>query len=119
MGNILAHKFCFSFTYLPPANEVWGKIIFSEACVKNSVHGGGVPGPGGSVCSQGGCLVCRGVCCRGVSAPGGVCSQGGWWRPPRTATAAGGTHPTGMHSCLLVFCATKIENYIGPKIISS
>ena len=26
---------------LPPANEVWGKVIFSEACVKNSVHGGG------------------------------------------------------------------------------
>ena len=22
----------------------WGKVIFSEACVKNSVHGGGVPG---------------------------------------------------------------------------
>ena len=21
-----------------------------------------------------------------------------WWRPPGTATAAGGTHPTGMHS---------------------
>ena len=21
--------------------------------------------------------------------------------PPRTATAAGGTHPTGMHSCVL------------------
>ena len=28
---------------LPPANEVWGKVIFSEACVKNSVHGGGLP----------------------------------------------------------------------------
>ena len=26
---------------LPPANEVWGKVIFSEACVKNSVHSGG------------------------------------------------------------------------------
>ena len=26
---------------LPPANEVWGKVIFSEACVKNSVQGGG------------------------------------------------------------------------------
>ena len=26
---------------LPPANEVWGKVIFSEACVKNSVHRGG------------------------------------------------------------------------------
>ena len=25
---------------LPPANEVWGKVIFSVACVKNSVHGG-------------------------------------------------------------------------------
>ena len=35
--------------FLPPANEVWGKVIFSEACVKNSVHRGGgglVPGGG-------------------------------------------------------------------------
>ena len=31
------HKCCF----LPPANEVWGKVIFSVACVKNSVHRGG------------------------------------------------------------------------------
>ena len=37
---------------LPPANEVWGKVIFSQACVKNSVHGGrsaslhaGIPPP--------------------------------------------------------------------------
>ena len=31
---------------------------------------------------------------------GGGCflGGGGWWRPPGTATAAGGTHPTGMHS---------------------
>ena len=28
------------FLLLPPANEVWGKVIFSEACVKKSVHGG-------------------------------------------------------------------------------
>ena len=27
---------------LPPANEVWGKVIFSVACVKNSVHRGTV-----------------------------------------------------------------------------
>ena len=26
--------------FLPPANEVWGKVIFSEVCVKNSVHRG-------------------------------------------------------------------------------
>ena len=30
-------------TFLPPANEVWGKVIFSEACVKNSVHRGDLP----------------------------------------------------------------------------
>ena len=35
----------------------------------------------------------------GVPAPG---MPGG--DPPQTATAAGGTHPTGMHSCLgLIF----------------
>ena len=27
----------------------------------------------------------------------------GVWRPPVTATAAGGTHPTGMHSCFVNF----------------
>ena len=32
---------------LLPTNEVWGKVIFSEACVKNSVHSGG--GGSGSV----------------------------------------------------------------------
>ena len=26
---------------LSPANEVWGKVIFREVCVKNSVHRGG------------------------------------------------------------------------------
>ena len=35
---------------------------------------------------------------------GGVCSRGEpGGDPPETATAAGGTHPTGMHSCLLFF----------------
>ena len=28
---------CQLMSFLPPANEVWGKVIFSEACVKNSV----------------------------------------------------------------------------------
>ena len=91
---------------LPPANEVWGKVIFSEACVKNSVRGG-VPGSRG-VWSRGcgpreggpGGMPGRGVVPGGcpvwvVSGPGGV--PGG--DPPGTATAAGGTHPTGMYSC--------------------
>ena len=61
------------------ANEVWSKVIFSQACVKNSVHSGGVPGPGGAwsggtpapggsapgVSGLGGCLVeiPTGYCC--------------------------------------------------------
>ena len=31
---------------------------------------------------------------------GVILTLGGvWWRPPLMDTAAGGTHPTGMHSC--------------------
>ena len=35
-----------------------------------------------------------------MPAPGGVCSEG-CGDPPMTATAAGGTNPTGMHSCCI------------------
>ena len=42
VGNGLLGFDCLGIlTFLPPANEVWCKVIFSEACVKNSVHGGG------------------------------------------------------------------------------
>ena len=70
------------YKFSPPANEVWGKVIFSVACVKNSVHGGEY---------------------LGRHPPGQV-------HPPRTGTPlgavhtgrygqqAGGKHPTGMHS---------------------
>ena len=61
---------------LPPANEVWGKVIFSIACVKVSVHMGAVPGPVGR-----GCLVSgpggRVPGPRGVSGPGGCLVSGG------------------------------------------
>ena len=77
-------------------------ILFTGGCLllrECLLPGGGVSGPGGA-CSQ------------GVPAPGGVCSQGvpslGGSGPggvpggdPPTVTAAGGTHPTGMHSCIL------------------
>ena len=36
-------------------------------------------------------------------------SGGGWWRPPGTAAAASGTHPTGMHSCLLFDCKVHLD----------
>ena len=37
-------KIFFDLFWLPSVNEVWGKVIFSVACVKNSVHRGRVPG---------------------------------------------------------------------------
>ena len=57
---------------------VWGGLLPGGGCLVR-----GVPGPGGS--APGECLV------------GGLLQGGAWWRPPRTATAAGGT--TGIHSC--------------------
>ena len=54
------------------ANEVWGKVIFSEACVKNSVHRG-VPAPGGG---WGGMPGLGGAWCGGP-APGGCLFRGG------------------------------------------
>ena len=72
---------------LPPATKLGQGYVFTRVC--DSVHGlggawpGGVPGPGGAWSR--GCLVLV------LGGPGGD--------PPGTATAAGGTHPTGMHSC--------------------
>ena len=86
----------------------WGKVIFSQASVILLTRG--VPGPGGCLVSGGawsqrvvhsprgvvhgprGCVVW------GVPGLGGRGVPGG--EPPcKTATAVGGTHPTGMHSC--------------------
>ena len=57
-------------TFLPPANEVWGKVIFSHECVSHSVHrgirpGGAIPGgvPSGGVI-QGGSM--KGGAVKGV-----------------------------------------------------
>ena len=102
--------------------------------------GGSVPG---GVCSLGGvCLLPGGVCSQGSllqgvsaprgcllpgeSAPGGVCSQGvsapgGCLveNPPGTATAGGGTHPTGMHSCLVMpidVMKTEIVRTLGLQV---
>ena len=58
--------------------------IFALVC--HSVHGGGAWSRGSA--PEGWCLVLRGCLME---------------RPPGRATAAGGTHPTGMHSCLAMF----------------
>ena len=52
-------------------------------------------------------LVRENVCSRGGSGPGVYLLRGGSGlggclvETPRTATAAGGTHPTGMYSCCM------------------
>ena len=81
--------------------------MFSQACVIPSAQGGGacmakggVHGKEGCVW-QGGhawwgeaCVAKGGMHCRGGGI-GGLCVAG------EMATAADGTHPTGMHSCWL------------------
>ena len=67
--------------FLPPVNEVWGKVIFSQASVIPSVqgeagrlasqHDHGSHSQGGSASSRGG------VCLQGE----GVCIQGRWADP--------------------------------------
>ena len=95
-----------SYFLLPPANEVWGKVICLQACVLPRGRGRMVPGgcmvPGGAWFRE--VPAPRGV---GVHGPGGPAPGGGGGclveTSPPTATAAGGTHPTGMHSCWVLF----------------
>ena len=68
---------------------------------------GGSPGP-----DLGGPAPREGLLPEGVPAPGGV-----WRHPPVMATAVGGTHPTGMHSCFkLVFL--QCHNCLGGDVTS-
>ena len=79
-----------NYGLLPPANEVWGKVIFSEACVKNSVHSGACMAGGvcvaGGACMAGGHAWWRDMCGNGACMVGvmhgrGACMAGGhaWW----------------------------------------
>ena len=73
-----------------------------EACVAGGMHGRGVHGRSG--------VHGRRACMAGEHAWQGVCVEG------ETAIAAGGTHPTGMYSCLgyylLVLCACSKSSII-------
>ena len=104
-----------ALTYYHRPQRSWGKVIFSQASVILSTGGcggacsgggawsRGVPGPGGVSALGGsaqrgapGVLALGGLVRGVVPGPGEVA----WWRPPGMATAAVGTHPTEMHSCL-------------------
>ena len=141
---------------LPPANGVWGKVIFLRLAIILFTGGSVVSQHALQVVSQyalqqvsrgwypsmpcrfpgphprgklrwiwqgespgphlGGCLLQGGACSmgyllwgpalggpdtRGVPAQGGCLLQGSVWRTPHVSNAAGGTHPTGLHSCSL------------------
>ena len=88
---------------LPPATKLGQGYIFTGVC--DSVH------RGGGVCSRG-VWSGWGVLSGGCLLPGrGVPSRGVPGRDPiGTATAWGGTHPTGMHSCFVVVFHEYREN---------
>ena len=52
-----------------------------------------------------GCVCDRGACMAGGCMVGGLCGRGRAWQILRDTVneRAGGTHPTGMHSCSRVF----------------
>ena len=90
-----------------------GKVIFSQACVKNSVHSGG----GGST------SVHAGIHPRGQTPPWADTPQAdtpldrhppgrhppGQTTPQQTATVVDGTQLTGMHNCLLIIFSTVVK----------
>ena len=77
---------------------------------------GGVPGPG--VPAPGGVPGPGGVCSWGALLPEGLVPRGGvpGGDSPNTATAAGDTHPTGMHSCFYLRVAQKTGREIGSSL---
>ena len=93
---------------LPPANEVWGKVIFSQASV--ILFTGGMRGVCvcvvGGMCGKGMCVAVEGGACmaKGVCMVWGACVAGGACMAGEMAIAAGGTHPTGIHSCFKGVC---------------
>ena len=94
---------------LPPANQVWSKVIFSEASViLFTEEGGDLPtGEGGCLWGRGLCIQELGVCiqrARGLHLGGGSASRG-WESVSGGGGTLGGirkvgsTHPAGMLSC--------------------
>ena len=101
-----------------------GKVMFSQASVilftGGGVHGGGGHAWWGGGACQGG-RACQGDMCGGCVA-GGCAWQGGgqgcaWQEAGQTATAADGTHPTGMHSCLYQSLGVIFSNVLSNPIL--
>ena len=107
-----SYTFSIFILYLPSADEVWGKIIFSEVSVILSTRGGAggfFPACITGYMSRDICL--QGVCIQGNLHPGksaskseGVWIRGCWANLLRYigyGQQAGATHPAGMHFCYI------------------
>ena len=81
---------------LPPATKLRQGYVFTGVC--DSVHGGGGRAWQGEACMAGGVCMVGGAACMagGMHGSGEVCVAG------EMTIAAGGTHPTGMHSFLIL-----------------
>ena len=79
-----------------------GKCFLSGGASLGGASCWGVLPPRGRGASSWGVLPLGVLPLGGCFLPGGGCfllQQGACWRPPGTATAVGGTHPTKIHSC--------------------
>ena len=80
---------------------------------RGCVHGRGRVWHGGGACTAGEAWhACRGCghAWQGLCAWQGACvARGGGCMAGEMATAAGSTHPTGMHSCLHLFQHSKMD----------
>ena len=84
--------------FLPPANEVWGKVMLLHLSVCFMRAGVGVGFPTGGMSLQGKGILHPGG--RGLPTRGKGSAFGRLARAPHTKTRkAGRTHPTGMLSC--------------------
>ena len=85
-----------------------GCMAKGEACMAN----GSMCGVAGSI-AKGVCMAKVGCVAGGAHGKGGMCGRGCAWQESRmagkTATAADGTHPTGMHSCLQKFSSCRVR----------
>ena len=71
-----------------------------------------MPAPGGGLVPGGAWSQGGGFGPGGSGPGGGACSRGCLVETPQTSTAAGGTHPTGMHSCLSYICYYIEHTYL-------
>ena len=121
-----------SVTYIYHLQTKFVKVMFSQVCVcpqgcawlwgvcmAAGGRGVGVV-KGGHAWWRGACVVKRGMHGKGGHAwqRGGMCGEGGHaWNMTRYSQWAGGTHPTGMHSCFQFFSLYSIEFGAAPQKI--